>query len=72
MSKTLESLRNRIYVRLISNEKDYLRWTSKPRFMSRGILDNYLVALRKSKVILTLNKSVYVGMCISDLSKILR
>ena len=29
--KTMENLRNRNDVRLVSNEKDYLKWTSKSR-----------------------------------------
>ena len=29
--KAIENLRNRIDVRLVSNKKDYLKWTSKPR-----------------------------------------
>ena len=29
----VENLRKRIDVRLVSNEKDYLKWTSKPRYM---------------------------------------
>ena len=53
---------------LASNEKDYLKWTSKPRSMSQEIFDNDLVAIRKSKVTLTLSKPAYVGMCILDLS----
>ena len=28
--KTMEKLRNRIDLRFISNEKEYLKWTSKP------------------------------------------
>ena len=39
--------------------------------MSHKIFDNDLVAMRKSKVTLTLNKPAYVGMCILDLSKVL-
>ena len=39
--------------------------------MSQKIFDNYLVAIRKSTITLTLNKPVYVGMCILDLSKVL-
>ena len=27
--KTMENLRNRIDVKLVSNKKDYLKWTSK-------------------------------------------
>ena len=32
--KTLENLRNRIDVRLLNNKKTYLKWTSKPSYMS--------------------------------------
>ena len=35
------------------------------------MFDNDLVAIHKSKVILTLNKPVYVGMCRLDLRKVL-
>ena len=38
--KTMGNLRNRIDVRLVNNEKDYLKWTSKPRYMSYKIFDN--------------------------------
>ena len=37
--------------------------------MSQKIFDNDLVAIRKSKVTLTLNKPANVGMCMLDLSK---
>ena len=55
-SKTIENLRNRIDVRLVKNEKHYLKWTSKPSYMSQNMLDNDIVARSKSKVTLTLNK----------------
>ena len=44
--KTMENLRNRINVKLVSNKKDYLKWTSKPSYMSHKIFDNDLVAIR--------------------------
>ena len=53
--KTIKNLRKRIAIKLISNKKDYLKWTSKPSYMSRKIFDNDLVAIRKNKVALTLN-----------------
>ena len=43
-----------IDVRLVSNKKDYLKWTSKPSYMSQKIFDNDLVAIRRSKVTLIL------------------
>ena len=69
--KTVENLKNRIDVKLVSNKKDYLKWTSKPSYMSHKIFDNDLVAICKNKVTLTCNKPAYIGMCILDLSKVL-
>ena len=67
----MEKLRNRIDVKLVNNKKLYMKWTSEPRYMSQKIFDNNLVAKRKSKVTLTLNKPAYVRMCILDLNKAL-
>ena len=53
--KTMESLRSRINVRLASNKKDYLKWTSKPSSISQTIFDNDLVTIHKSQVALKLN-----------------
>ena len=38
--KTMENLRSRINVKLVSNKKDYLKWTSNPSNMSQKIFDN--------------------------------
>ena len=70
--KTIENLRNRIDVKLVSNKKDYLKWTSKSSFMSHKKLDNDLVVIRKNKVTLRLNKPAYTGIYILELGKILR
>ena len=67
----LENLRNRIDVRLVSSQKEYLRWTSKTSYMSRKIFGNDLVTIHKSNVTPTLNKPVCIGMCILELSKVL-
>ena len=48
--KTMENLRNRINVKLINNKKDYLKCTSKSRYMSHNISGNNLVVIRKSKL----------------------
>ena len=68
--KAMENLRNRIDVKLASNKKDYLKWTSQPSCMSHKIFDNDLVAIcKKSKVTWTLNKPAYIGMCILELNE---
>ena len=43
--KTMENLRTIIDVKVVSNKKDYLKWTSKPSYMSNKIFDNDLVAI---------------------------
>ena len=60
--KAMENLRNRIDVKLESNKKYYLKRTSKMTYMSHKIFNNDLVAISKSKVMLTLNKPAYVGL----------
>ena len=45
--KTTENVRNKIYVRLVSKEKNYIKRTSKPSYMSQIIFDNDLVEIRK-------------------------
>ena len=60
--------RNRTDVKLANNEKDYLKCTSKPSDMSHKIFGNNVVAIIKSKVSLKLNKPVYIGMGILELS----
>ena len=52
----MENLRSRINVKLVNNEKDYLKCTSKPSYMLHKIFYNNLVAIRKSKVALKLTK----------------
>ena len=47
--KTMESLRNKVDVKLVNNKKDYLKCTSKPSYISHKIFDNNLVVLRKVK-----------------------
>ena len=69
--KAMQSLRNRIDVKLVSNKKDYLKWTPDPSYMSHKIYHNDLVTIHKSKVTLTLKKPEYTGMCIFELSKVL-
>ena len=69
--KVIENVRIRINVKLVNNEKDYLKCTTKPSYMSHKIFDNNLVAIRKSKLALKLNKPAYIGMCILELSKVL-
>ena len=69
--KTMENLRKRVDVRLITDKNKLLKLSSKPTFVSSKIFNENLVAVHKIKETLTLNRPAYVGMCILDLSKTL-
>jgi hypothetical protein len=71
--KTMENLRRRVDVKLVrSSEETKLRkLIAKPSFARQKIFDNDLAALHMYKSKLYLNRPVYVGMSILDLSKLL-
>lgn len=69
--KTMENLRKRVDVKLVTNEKQLNSLTSKPTYVSSKIFNENLVAVHKIKEQLTLNRPAYIGMCILDLSKTL-
>ena len=69
--KTMENLRKRVDVRLVTDDKKLDILTSKPTFISSKIFNENLMAVHKVKETLTLNRPAYVGMCILDLSKML-
>ena len=67
--KTMENLRKRINVRLVNNEKDILRYRSKPTHITHKIFDKNFAAIHEIKSILTLKKPIYVGFTVVELSK---
>ena len=69
--KTMENLRKRVDVRLVTNEKKLDKLTSKPTYVCSKIFNENLMAVHKVKESLTLNRPAYLGMCILDLSKML-
>ena len=67
--KTRENLRKRINVRLVNNEKYYLKHVHKPTFVSQKIFDKSFAAIHEIKPVLAFNKPVYVGFTVLELSK---
>ena len=65
----MENLRKRINIRLVHNAKDYVRSISKPSFVSQKIFSKNFVTIPEIKLVLILNKPIYVGLSILDLSK---
>ena len=67
--KTMENIRNRVDVKLVNTKEKLIKLVAKPNFRSRKIFSENLVSVHMKKTSLTMNKPVYLGMCILDLSK---
>ena len=69
--ESIENIRKRINVKLINDKKTYQRCVNKPSFISQKIFDKNFVTAHCSKTVLTLNKPIYVGFSVLELSKLL-
>ena len=69
--KTMENLRKRVDVRLVTDKKKLDKLTAKPTYVISKIFNENLMAVHKVKQTLTPNRPAYVGMCILDLIKTL-
>ena len=67
--KTMENIRNRVNVKLVDTGEQFKKLTAKPNYESRKIFNENLVSVHMKKTSLTMNKPVYLGMSILDLSK---
>ena len=69
--KTMENIRNRVNIKLVNNKKQAEKLSAKPNYKHCNIFCEDLVAIHMKKTKLDFDKSVYLGMCILDLSKTL-
>ena len=67
--KTMENLQKRINIRLVKNEKDFLKYTSRPAHITHKTFDKYYAAIHKITPVLLFIKPSYVGFTILELSK---
>ena len=67
--KIMENLQKRINMRLINNVECFLKYTSRPTHITHKIVGKDYAAIHEIKPVLILNKLVYVGFTVLDLSK---
>ena len=67
--KTMENIRNRKDIKLLSNRDKARKYAAKPNFHHLKIFSENLVAMHMKRTTLTFNKPVYLGLSILDLSK---
>ena len=69
---TMGKLRKRVNVRLVKNEKDFLKYTSRPTHITHithKIFGKNYAAIHEIKPVLPLDKPIYVGFTVLELSK---
>ena len=67
--KTMKNLQKRISVRLVTNEKGFLKYTSRPTHITHKVFDKNFAAILGIKPVLILNKPIYVEFIALELSK---
>ena len=67
--KTMENLQKRINVRLVNKAGDFLKYTSRPTYITHKISSEDYFPTHEIKPVLMLNKPIYVGFTVLGLSK---
>ena len=68
--KTMENIRKHRNMKLVTTEEKYLRTVMKPNFKSGVLFGENLMCCEMGKIKVVMNKLVYLGQAILDLSKI--
>ena len=63
----MENLRKRINLRLVNKAEDFLKYTSKPTYITHKLFGKDDAAIHEIKLVLILNKPIYVGFTVLNL-----
>ena len=69
--KTMENLRKRVSIELVKDVERAEKLINKPNFADVKIFDEFLIAVKMRKTRVVMNKPIFAGMSILDLSKTL-
>ena len=69
--KTIENIRNRVDVKLVTSQKQAEKYIYRPNYTGRTVFSDNLVAIHMGKTSIYMNKPIYLGMCILGISKTL-
>ena len=67
--KTMENIRRHRDIKLVNNKEDYLKQIMKPNFKAGTLMGADLMSCEMGKIKIKMNKPVYLGQAILDLSK---
>ena len=66
----MKCMRKGINIRIIKNEKDFIKYASRPTYINHNIFGKKVVVIHEKKELLTLNKPIYFGCTVLKLSKL--
>ena len=71
--KTMENMRKRVKISVVKNRQDFIKYTSRCTCDNWKVFENnlntILAAIHEKKISLTLNKPIYVGFTVLEISK---
>ena len=67
--KTMENLRKRIKIKVVKNSQDFIKYISRLTCVNWKLFENNLAAIHEMKRSLSLNKPMYVGLTVLEISK---
>ena len=68
--KTMENVRKHRDIKLVKSDKKRNKLVSEPNFHTMKLIDNNLAIIEMTKVKVKMNKPIYLGLSILDISKI--
>ena len=68
--KTMENVRKHRDIKLVKTDKKRNKLVSEPNFHTMKLIDNNLAIIEMSKVKVKMNKPIYLGLSVLDISKI--
>ena len=69
--KTMENVRNHRYIKLVTSEKRRSIYASEPNYHYAKYISEDLLIMEMRKMKVKMNKPIYLGQAILDISKIL-
>ena len=67
--KSIENMRKRIKIKVVKKKDDFIKYTSRPTCINWKVFGNKLAAIHENKITLNLNKPIFIGFAVLEISK---
>ena len=69
--KTIENVRNHREIKIVTTDKQRSKFASEPNYHTTKYISEDLLIMEMNKTVVKMNKPIYLGQAILDISKIL-